>query len=260
MPKEINVLIVEDDPYARDMMGMLLARDWRTHVVGETDNRMMVRKHLEDIVHVDVIILDTEVPWEPSRPVEIARLLGKMDTSPAILATATHPDVNLVNNLLPHNLGGYILKQEVLYSLGEAVAMAAQGYCVVTPGVIDYLPVSVCRREITVISGSDPLDRLTPRQAEILRLGLLFNLSQRDIADELVISRDWVAEAISTAYERLGLHDLLAGEIEVSQVFESKTIQQQAARILEKAKGSRRKTPWMSTLAFHLLTRPQERS
>jgi hypothetical protein len=35
MQKELNVIIVEDDPYARDFMSMLLRRDWRTQVVGE---------------------------------------------------------------------------------------------------------------------------------------------------------------------------------------------------------------------------------
>jgi len=35
MAKDIQVLIIEDDPYARDLMTLLLTRDWRTHVVGE---------------------------------------------------------------------------------------------------------------------------------------------------------------------------------------------------------------------------------
>ena len=39
MPKDIRVLIVEDDPYARDMMSLGLTRDWRTRVVGEVPNK-----------------------------------------------------------------------------------------------------------------------------------------------------------------------------------------------------------------------------
>ena len=35
MQKDIRVLIVEDDPYARDLMALLLTRDWRTQVIGE---------------------------------------------------------------------------------------------------------------------------------------------------------------------------------------------------------------------------------
>ena len=35
MAKDIQVLIIEDDPYARDLMTLLLTRDWRTHVIGE---------------------------------------------------------------------------------------------------------------------------------------------------------------------------------------------------------------------------------
>ena len=39
MAKDIQVLIIEDDPYARDLMTLLLTRDWRTHVIGEIANQ-----------------------------------------------------------------------------------------------------------------------------------------------------------------------------------------------------------------------------
>ncbi len=37
MKKEARVLIVEDDPFALNWMALLLARDWRTCVVGVTN-------------------------------------------------------------------------------------------------------------------------------------------------------------------------------------------------------------------------------
>ena len=51
MYQEIRVAIVEDDPYARDLMAMLMWRDWRTRVVAEV-------AHPEDIRH----ILKEEIP------------------------------------------------------------------------------------------------------------------------------------------------------------------------------------------------------
>ena len=35
MPKDLYVLLIEDDPFARDLMSMLMSRDWRTRVIGE---------------------------------------------------------------------------------------------------------------------------------------------------------------------------------------------------------------------------------
>jgi len=55
MQKELNVIIVEDDPYARDFMSMLLRRDWRTRVVGEfislSEKEIVVKtiKSLDDL-------------------------------------------------------------------------------------------------------------------------------------------------------------------------------------------------------------------
>jgi len=43
MHKDIPVLLNENDPYARDLMALLLTRDWRTRVVVDLSDRM---KHL----------------------------------------------------------------------------------------------------------------------------------------------------------------------------------------------------------------------
>ena len=62
MLDEVWVLVVEDDPYARDLMVMMLTRDWRTRVVAETTDEQSVATVLQDSTkRVDIILLDTEV-------------------------------------------------------------------------------------------------------------------------------------------------------------------------------------------------------
>jgi DNA-binding NarL/FixJ family response regulator len=85
MQKELNVIIVEDDPYARDFMSMLLRRDWRTRVVGEFSSLsgMELKQALHSAppsAHVDILLLDTEVAndenW-PAKVVQMTRVLPR---------------------------------------------------------------------------------------------------------------------------------------------------------------------------------------
>ena len=49
MVREISILIVEDDIYARYWMEMMLRRDWRTRVVGQVDNAVSLYEALSEI-------------------------------------------------------------------------------------------------------------------------------------------------------------------------------------------------------------------
>ena len=139
MQKELNVIIVEDDPYARDFMSMLLRRDWRTRVVGEFSSLsgMELKQALRSpSAHVDILLLDTEVAndenW-PGRVVQMTRLLPR---PPLIVFTCTSPEPHILERILATKGGGYIAKNELLYALATAIASAAKGQFVITPGVL----------------------------------------------------------------------------------------------------------------------------
>ncbi|MDH3943190.1 MAG: hypothetical protein OEV06_03750, partial [Anaerolineae bacterium] len=121
---------------------------------------------------------------------------------------------------------------------------------------------SIVAQPVSVIDGAKPVAKFTPRETEIIRLGLLFNLTHRDVADELVVSPIWVSEVISNAYEKLGLRELVSGEFPVEEVFEDPAVAERIHSLLarpSKTPGGKqlRKTPWVSTLAFHMLTVPE---
>jgi DNA-binding NarL/FixJ family response regulator len=155
------------------------------------------------------------------------------------------------------------LKDEILYALASAVSLAAAGKVVLSPGTAEAAAGLDLPRQANVLAGRSLEAEFPQRMSEILRLGLLFNLSQRDIADELVLSQNWVAEAISSAYQRLGMQEILTGEVALEDYFQDKIVLERGKDILQRParskKGQRtRKAPWMATLAFHMLTRPKE--
>jgi DNA-binding NarL/FixJ family response regulator len=263
MSKDFRVLIVEDGPYARDLMSLLLTRDWRTRVIAEATGISDLNDFLaQPRQKIDVAIIDTEIPGEPDLPLTMAELVQKMKPSPKIIFTGTLADLNILNYLIRTGNCGYVLKSEVLYSLATAVAFADSGKCVLTPGTRSLTYDMNLPSGTVIIDGRNSMTEFTPRERELIRLGLIFNLSIRDMADELVISRGWVSEVVSGIYQKLGVHDILSGEISPETVFENPAIYEHLQNIAHRtpaqtSDGRLRKAPWMATIAFHLLTIPE---
>ncbi len=263
MKKDIRVLIVEDDAYARDLMALLLTRDWRTQVVGEVGRVDELETYIRELQGpVDLIILDTENPRGPNWPFDLTEKLRGLPRSPVILYTATRADAEIVARLTRIGFGGYVLKGEIHYGLATAARLAYMGETVVTPGVLQVVPRRVLAPGTIVLDGRKLGTELTDRESELVRLGIIFNLALRDISDELVLSSGWVSEIVSTIYKKLGMREILTGETPLEVVFEDEAILSRSRQILARGQkqggqATLRKAPWMATLAFHLLTQPR---
>jgi hypothetical protein len=134
---------------------------------------------------------------------------------------------------------------------------------VITPGIRPILARYAIARDAHVIEGQRIEDLFTRRETDLVRLALIFNLSIRDMADELVLSPEWVSEVVSGVYKKLGLREILAGEIPLDEYFSNPAVLERCEEITQRsqtklADGRLRKAPWMSTLAFHLLTVPKD--
>jgi DNA-binding NarL/FixJ family response regulator len=261
MKKDIRVLIIEDDPYALDLMSLLLTRDWRTRVIAELDSKEAFADYIRtEDPKLDVVILDTEMPGAPNLPSELAAMTQRLSASPAILYTCTRPCSIPLEQTLSVGYGGYVLKQELRYALASAVASIKDGHCVITPGVKALAGDAPFPPGTRVLDGRRQWSIFTPREREVLRLAIIFNLAVRDMADELVLSSGWVSEIVSEIYKKLGVRDILSGEAPLEDFFTDETVLAHCRQITARAKpGNRksRKAPWMSTLAFHLLTMPE---
>ena len=263
MPKDIRVLLIEDDLYARDLMSLLLTRDWRTRVVGEAGSEDDVKRILKNTFQkINTIVLDTEVPDDSDWPFRVAEMAKKTNIPTTILSTATKANPKVLKRLTEVGFGGYILKREVGYSLAAAVAQAAKHKrWVTTPSIykLALLQRIQLPKTTVILDGTKPVAKLTPREDEIARLAILFNHAHRDLADELIIRADQVSKHVSNIYTKLGLDDILSGEISPDTFIQDKLVLHHFANILARvaASKSRRKTSDMATLAFHLLTVPE---
>lgn len=261
MAKDVRVLIVEQDLYSRDMLTMLLTRDWRTRIVGQCRTLAEAAELLaRPFQTIDVLLVGIESPCEFLEQMPLP-VIGVEETRIRVIYAATRIDSRVQELAQSSGFGGFVLKEEIFYSIASAVASTVRGYSVITPGVLAILRRSSFRQPVRVLDGMRKMQLFSRREAEIIHLGVLLNMPQRDIADELLLGRDWISEAIGNVYAKLGIHDLLSGEQPLSTFFEDDTVIAHVEKILERSrsKGDQpraRKAPWMSTLAFHLLTAP----
>lgn len=262
MKKELNVVIVEDDPYARDFISMILRRDWRTRVVGEFGcNSAMALQHAlrSQTNRVDLLLVDTEAPEDETWPLKVQQITRALPHPPIIVYTCTSPEPRQLGRILETKGSGYLVKGEILYGLASALTAAAKGQFVMTPGILIIAGRLQLPQNALMMDGTVPVADFTPREKDLTRLGLLFNLAQREIADDLIVSTDFVAEVMGQVYEKLGLKALVSGDKDPESCFEDEKLLTRYRQILQQsADGTKpgRKIAQMSTLAFHLLTVP----
>ena len=274
MVKEVRVLLVEDDFYARNWMEMLLRRDWRTKVVGEVDNPIALSSVLKEMQahsgRVDLVLIDTDIPQNQNWLNEVLESLEKHSPKTAILFSGVCPNIQIARLQSKSNFAGYILKDEIRYALAWALSLAAEGHIVITRGVCDlFEKTNPLPRGSLILDGQNSVAKLSKRDTEAARLAFMFSMERRDLADELEISEQYSQGLVSSLYEKIGLNGVLKGEADPEQYFGNhpavkihlkqafETIQKVDAKKVTSKKNQSKKIKDKETLAFHLLTLPE---
>ncbi|WP_328460076.1 response regulator transcription factor [Streptomyces sp. NBC_00448] len=154
-----------------------------------------VEEHRPDIAVVDVRM----PPGFTDEGVRAALVIRRLYPRTAVLLLSQYVEERYAADLLAaHTSGvGYLLKQRVadVEEFAEAVRRVAAGGTALDPQVVAQLLV---RRH------SDPLDRLTPREREVLEL-MAGGRSNSGVAAELVVSESAVAKHINSIFTKLDL-------------------------------------------------------
>jgi DNA-binding NarL/FixJ family response regulator len=259
MTREIRVMIVEDDPYARDLMALLLRRDWRTQVIWEVGETGSLAADLAENP-VDLVLLDTEHPDHLEWARTVLKEIHAGARMPRVLCTGTRPSAAVLKSLDDPSYCGYLVKGEIGYSLAWAVVLAAGSEWVVSPAVevlagkIDFM----FPKMPVVLKGQPRMFGLSEAEIEVARLGILFNLPRNNLADELNRSPYTIYEYIHKAYEKMGLQEMIDDAVTPQQYFAGdEEILHYFKDSLELLWQVTRHKKDMDTLAFTLLTIPE---
>jgi DNA-binding NarL/FixJ family response regulator len=164
--------------------------------VGDAEGLLAaVEEHRPDIAVVDVRM----PPGFTDEGVRAALVIRRQYPRTAVLLLSQYVEERYAADLLAANISGvgYLLKQRVadVEEFAEAVRRVAAGGTALDPQVVAQL---LARRH------SDPLDRLTPREREVLEL-MAGGRSNSGVAAELVLSESAVAKHINSIFTKLDL-------------------------------------------------------
>jgi DNA-binding NarL/FixJ family response regulator len=195
----MRVAIAEDSVLLREGLARLLT-DGGFDVVARCGTADELRREL--LVQLpDVAILDIRLPPTHSdEGLRAAVELRERHPSVAVLVLSQYVEPGLAMTLLADSAEGvgYLLKDRIsdVPEFLSAVRRVANGGSAVDPLIVSAL---LSRRRV-----DDPLERLTPREREVLEL-MATGQSNQGIADRMVITLRAVEKYVSTIFDKLGL-------------------------------------------------------
>jgi DNA-binding NarL/FixJ family response regulator len=153
----------------------------------------------------DVVLMDVRMPVldgiEATR-----RICAASGERPRILVLTTFDLDDYVYDALHAGASGFLLKDVPAETLFEAVRVIAAGDALLDPGITRRLIAEFARLRPRQQTRPAALEELTPRETEILGL-VAEGLSNREIADRLVLSDETVKTHVSHVLRKLDLRD-----------------------------------------------------
>ncbi|TCM41142.1 response regulator transcription factor [Kribbella sp. VKM Ac-2568] len=193
----MRVVILEDNPILAEGLGLLLNNSGFevVAVAGDADEfAKAVAEHDPDITVVDVRLPPTFTDEGLRAAIEARRVRPGL---PVLVFSQYVEEVYAAELLAAGSEGvGYLLKDRVsrVDEFLEAVRRVAAGGTVLDPEVVSQL----------MVKRSNPLERLTPREHEVLAL-MAEGLGNAAIAEKLVISEGAVHKHVGNVFLKLDL-------------------------------------------------------
>lgn len=194
----VSVLIVDPEPFFCEALEAALAERAGIDVVGwTTDERAALR--LAEQRSPDVVLIELELSGGSG--LSLCRRLR--DFSAAVVLTRAHEGDVLIDAVSAGAMGcvGHHVSLDVLI---EQCRRAAEGRFAVDQGRLHEMLKRVATNASQAAPAS-PLDRLTAREREVLRL-LAEGLDNDGIADRLYLSANTVRTHVGNLLKKLGVH------------------------------------------------------
>ena len=155
----------------------------------------------------DVVLMDVRMPRIDG--IEATRRVMALEDPPHVLVLTTFDLDEYAYEALRAGASGFLLKDAPLEEVAAAIRHVHDGDAVVAPSTTRRLLSHFAAPEASSLAApmnTAPLELLTPREREVLSL-VARGLSNREIADELVLSEGTVKVHVGHVLTKLDLRD-----------------------------------------------------
>jgi DNA-binding NarL/FixJ family response regulator len=198
-----RVLIADDDRLMRAGLVELLTVDPEIEVAGEASTgREAVERALR--LAPDVVLMDVRMPDLDG--IGATRELALAAPSVNVLVLTTFEQDDYVFGALRAGASGFLLKRARPEELIAAVHTVAAGDALLSPSVTRRVIDRMAQQPTPELADHASLDRLTPREREVLEL-IARGLSNREIAAALAIEESTIRTHVKRILMKLDLRD-----------------------------------------------------
>ncbi len=199
----INVLLADDHAIVRDGLKLLLESQPGIKVTGEAINGRDAVK-LTSKLHPDIVIMDIAMP--ELNGIEAANQIRHNSPSSKVIILSMHSSTEHIYRSLKAGARGYLLKESAGVEVVNAVTTVFNGGRYLSQKISDRVIEDYLKKHDDK-EEENPLDRLSPRELEILQL-VVEGRSSADIANIIFLSPKTVETYRSRLMQKLNVTDL----------------------------------------------------
>lgn len=198
----MRTLIADDHTLVRVGMRLLVESIPGVTVVGEASDGLEALRLMAEL-RPDCVLMDVAMPGVGG--LEAVRRATADFPETRVLVVSMHADEAYVHEALAAGAAGYLLKGSDKAELELALRTVARGETYLTPAISRTIVAALASRPDR--AAASPLDALTLRQREVLRLVAEGNTT-KEVASRLGLSQKTIEAHRSAIMQRLGIKEL----------------------------------------------------
>lgn len=201
----ISVLIVDDDPFIRESLKLLVGMDPDIAVSAVAEHGEEALALLEEGLPVDVVLMDIRMPVCDG--VEGTRRIRERHSDVRVLMLTTFDDDEYIVEALRNGASGYLLKNIPPDRIIQGIKTVNDGNMLIHPDIARKLT-GMLRPTAQPAPKSAELEQfgLTPTEKKVVVL-IAEGLSNKEIAGQLYLSEGTVKNYVTEILGKLNLRD-----------------------------------------------------
>ena len=177
-----RIVLADDHTIVRRGIKKMIEEMSDLTVIGEANDGLELLSLLNTL-DTDMVILDISMP--NLRGIEAIRGLKRISPTVKVLILTMYKDTELLHHAISSGADGYVLKEDSDKELYSAIEKVRQGGVYISPRMAERLTEDRVETKGEIFN--PPLERLTKREMEVLRL-IAGGKSNKEIADLLFVS------------------------------------------------------------------------